>query len=88
MREKATETEDAMAMLATEACKQGLHNLCDGTGTHEQSGEQVACECGCHSLPIHRRPVTINPDAGPQSWAELEAVRTGAGRWSRRGRTK
>lgn len=33
--------------VKTEACKLGLHNLCDGTGIDE-NGEQVQCECRCH----------------------------------------
>lgn len=36
-----------MTGLKTEACKQGLHARCDGTGTTE-GGASVICECTCH----------------------------------------
>jgi hypothetical protein len=36
------------ARVMTIACQIGKHFLCKGEGTHEDTGETVACECECH----------------------------------------
>lgn len=34
----------------TVACQIGKHKLCNGTGTHEDTGKRMACGCYCHGL--------------------------------------
>lgn len=41
------------ARTTTIACQIDRHSLCDGTGTHVDTGETVKCECSCH-LPDAR----------------------------------
>jgi len=36
------------AHVLTVACQINKHNLCDGTGTHVDTGSIVACDCYCH----------------------------------------
>lgn len=37
------------ARTTTVACQIGKHVLCDGTGSHVDTGECVSCECECHA---------------------------------------
>jgi hypothetical protein len=37
-----------LQLRITEACRQGLHRLCDGQGIENETSQPVECECSCH----------------------------------------